>query len=104
VAEEESNPNTIHTAHYKRITNSVQLYTSYALINTSFFVAHGNYISIYDIIAKSWKKTFSFDHKVMKVFRNQKNETDSNIGAYLDNNRVNVIDTDDVTNSDGWSV
>ena len=94
----------LQSAHYQRIANHVKIYQSYSLINTSFFIAHGNYVSLYDIISKKWKKTFSFDVKVMKVFRNEKNDVDYNIGLYLNNNRVRVIDTDDVTNSDGWEI
>lgn len=74
------------------------------MINISFFVAHGNYISLYDVIEKKWKKTFHFEEKVLNVFRNEKNDYAYNIGLYLANNRVKVIDTSDPTNTDGWSI
>lgn len=92
----------LHESHYKRINNHVKIYQSFALINISFFVAHGNYISLYDIIEKKWKKTFHFEEKVLNVFRNEKNDTAYNIGLYLANNRVKVIDTEDPTNTDQW--
>jgi hypothetical protein len=38
------------------------------------------------------------------VFRNEKNDVDYNIGLYLNNNKVKLIDTADVTNSDGWEI
>jgi len=43
---------------------------------------------LYDIINKVWKKHFTFEDKVVSVFRNEKDAWDFNIGIFFDNNKV----------------
>ena len=35
---------------YYNIKDHVNFYTSFCLINTSFFISHGNIVSLYDIV------------------------------------------------------
>jgi len=58
-------------------------------------LAHGNIISLFDIIKKTWIKHFFVEQKVLKVFRNEKVDHVYNLGAYLDNGRINLIDSED---------
>ena len=66
----------------------MNLYESFSLINRNFFIAHSNYVSLYDILEKKWKKHYYFENKVKKVFRNQKDDNSFNIGIYLSNQKV----------------
>lgn len=89
---------------YKTISSNCRFFTSYVLINTSFFVAHQNIISLFDIITKTWVSHFYVDRTVYKVFRNEKNETEYNLGVYLDNGRIEVIDSTDTSNTSSWVI
>lgn len=74
------------------------------MINTSFFLAHGNIISLFDIIKKEWVKHFYVEEKVLKVFRNEKADHEYNLGAYLDNGRIKLIDSEDTTDPNLWDM
>lgn len=80
----------------------MRLFPSYSLINTSFFLAHKNIVSLYDIVNKKWVNNFFVDTKVIKVFRNEKNEEDFNLGVYLENGKIELIDSTDVSNANNW--
>lgn len=92
------------TLFYRTIAHNFKFYPSFCLINTSFFLAHGNIISLFDIIKKTWIKHFIVEEKVLKVFRNEKNDHIYNLGAYLDNGRIKLIDSEDTTNPDSWEM
>ena len=89
---------------YRTIANNFKFYPSYCLINTSFFLAHGNIISLFDIIKKDWVKHFFVEEKVLKVFRNEKADHEYNLGAYLDNGRIKLIDSEDTTDPELWEM
>ncbi len=88
----------------RSISTHFKFYPSFCLINTSFFLAHGNIISLFDIIKKTWLKHFIVEEKVLKVFRNEKDDHLYNLGAYLDNGRIKLIDSSDTTNPDTWEM
>ncbi len=88
----------------RSISTHFKFYPSFCLINTSFFLAHGNIISLFDIIKKKWVKHFIVEEKVLKVFRNEKDDNLYNLGAYLDNGRIKLIDSSDPTNPDAWEM
>lgn len=44
------------------------------------------------------------EEKVIKVFRNEKDDHLYNLGAYLDNGRIKLIDTEDTNNPDSWEM
>jgi hypothetical protein len=89
---------------HRMICNHFKFYPSYILINTTFFLAHGNIISVFDIIKKEWIKHFFVEEKVVKVFRNEKSEHNYNLGAYLDNGKINLIDSEDTTDPTKWEM
>lgn len=51
-----------------------------------------------------WVKHFPFEEKVIKVFRNEKSDHEYNLGAYLDNGRIKLIDSSDTTNPELWEM
>ena len=61
-------------------------------------------VSCFDIIRNCWERTWDFDKNIVQVFRNEKDDWDYNIGIYFEDNRVKVIDTDDITVSTKWEI
>ena len=89
---------------FRTIANHFKLFPSFCLINTSFFLAHGKTISLFDIIKKEWVEHIFFDIKAVKVFRNEKEEHVYNLGVYLENGRINLIDSEDTTDPRKWKI
>lgn len=79
-----------------------RLFTSYALINTSFFVAHQNIISLFDIVSKTWMKHFIVTKDVLKVFRNEKDDINFNLGIYTAGGGIEIIDSVDTSDTGNW--
>ena len=68
-------------------------------------MAHGNFVSLFDIISRKWRKTFSFEEQVIRVFRNDKGDKgNANIGLQLNSNKVKLIDTIDNYSTEFWQV
>jgi len=67
-------------------------------------VAHSNIISLFDIINKTWVKHFFVSEKVLKVFRNEKNDTDFNLGAYLETGRIRILDSENTADTSKWEI
>lgn len=44
------------------------------------------------------------EEKVLKVFRNEKADHEYNLGAYLDNGRIKLIDSEDTTDPNLWDM
>jgi hypothetical protein len=59
---------------------------------------------LFDIVSKTWVKHFFVDKKVLKVFRNEKNDTDYNLGAYLETGRIQLIDSVDTSITEKWEM
>ena len=82
---------------FEDIKYHVHFYTSFCLISTSFFVIHGKTISLFDVVNNKWLPHFNPAHEILKVFRNKKSNKSYNLGIYLSNGKVNVIDSPDYT-------
>lgn len=52
-----------------RLTNHVNLFSSFCMVSTSFFLAHNNQVFVYDFQREKISAKFSFDAPVMKLFR-----------------------------------
>ena len=73
----------------------MKIFTKITLVTTNFFVAYNKIVSIYDIVKKDWKFHFFFNHPVIELLKNQKSmkNNDMNVGAYLGNGDIKIIDT-----------
>lgn len=87
---------------YGVLMENCRLFTSYALINTSFFVAHQNIISLFDIVSKTWMKHFIVTKDVLKVFRNEKDDINFNLGIYTKGGGIEIIDSVDTSDTGNW--
>lgn len=87
----------------RMVANCLKMYPSYSLINTSFFVAHGNIISLFDILKKQWVSHFFFEEKITCVFRNKKDSGAFNVGVYLSNGRLKLLDSKQPHVPDSWA-
>jgi hypothetical protein len=103
VAEEKTiTENEWNDIFYGTIKGCCRFFTSYVLINTSFFVAHQNIVSLFDIIKKVYIKHFFIDKKVLKVFRNEKTDTDYNLGIYVEGGGIQLIDSENTSDPSKW--
>ncbi|CDW83568.1 wd-40 repeat protein [Stylonychia lemnae] len=89
---------------YSKLADYFKFYTSYCLINTSFFIARENIISIYDIIKKKWIKHFYEDENVVQVFKTEKSDGEYQLGIFLNTGKVKLIDTLDSTEPMLWDI
>ena len=90
---------------YDLIRYYVKIFTKITLVTTNFFVAYNKIVSIYDIVKKEWKFHFFFKHTVIELLKNQKNlkNSDMNVGAYLENGDIMIIDTQDI-HGENWKL
>ena len=59
---------------------------------------------MFDIISRTWVEHFFVNEKVVKVFRNEKNESDYNLGAFLERGRIMLIDSEDPADTTNWKM
>lgn len=59
-------------------------------------------MSLYDIVSKKWIDHFFVDTKVVKVFRNEKDASAFNLGVYLENGKIELIDSSDTSTAEHW--
>ncbi len=88
---------------YGTIKGCCRFFISYVLINTSFFVAHQNIVSLFDIIKKVYIKHFFVEKNVLKVFRNEKNQKEYNLGIYVEGGGIELIDSEDTSEPSKWA-
>lgn len=55
---------------YDLIRNHARIYTAITLVNTNFFVAFNKVVAIYDVVRKTWRYHFFFEHIVCGLLRN----------------------------------
>lgn len=55
--------------HFSRVKSHIKLVISMLLYNSSFFVAHANIVSIYDLQSMKWTQNITFKDPVMKLVR-----------------------------------
>lgn len=68
---------------YNLIKDHVKLFTSFTLSNTSFFVSYLNFVSIYDVISKTFIEHLMFESKCQKLFRTENNNQRSSLGEFI---------------------
>jgi len=44
------------------------------------------------------------NEKIVKVFRNEKDDDDFNVGAYLEKGKVMLIDSEDTSDTSKWDL
>jgi hypothetical protein len=83
------------TLFYDLIRSRVRIFTKITLVTTNFFVAFNKVVSVFDVVRKEWKFHFFFESDVIELLRNQKvaGKNDLNVGAYLENGNIKIIDT-----------
>jgi hypothetical protein len=63
---------------YQRIKTHCNIFTGFVFLKTFIFVAHGNILSLYDILKERFTKHIKFDDKISQVFRSLTKEHDDN--------------------------
>lgn len=101
--------------HYHLMRDHVQLFTSYTLSNIQFFISYLNFVSVYDVISKTYIKHFEFNHRVMRLFRTEKSDFGSGVNldssqgivlVHLENDDLAIIDVevDEETGNDTYKL
>lgn len=78
-----------NSRHYHLMRDHVKLFTSYTLSNIQFFVSYLNFVSVYDVITKTFIKHFEFNSRCMKLFKTEKSDFGS--GVNLDSSQGLVL-------------
>lgn len=69
------------------------MFNSFVTLNNSFFIAHGKIVSLFDVHKDELIDHFFYDDKIIKIFKNEKNDKEYNLGLILGENLIKLIDT-----------
>ncbi len=73
---------------FQRMKNSCMLFNSYALVQSSLFISHAKYVSVFNVVKQKWAAHYSFESEIHKIFRMQTPDGSYSTGVILTNGQI----------------